>query len=86
MAYGTQKKSTLTGSNLQVGAKEIENRPISNALQALDGAGAGIQIAASSGQPGDSPAIRIRGAGSFLASNSPDRSRWCTVFRKLEFD
>ena len=71
MAYGTQKKSTLTGSNLQVGAKEIENRPISNALQALDGAGAGIQIAASSGQPGDSPAIRIRGAGSFLASNSP---------------
>lgn len=71
VAYGTQKKSTLTGSNLQVGAKEIENRPISNALQALDGAGAGIQIAASSGQPGDSPAIRIRGAGSFLASNSP---------------
>ncbi|MBU4539370.1 MAG: SusC/RagA family TonB-linked outer membrane protein [Weeksellaceae bacterium] len=71
VAYGTQKKSTLTGSNLQVGAKEIEDRPISNALQALDGAGAGIQIAAGSGQPGDAPTIRIRGAGSFLASNSP---------------
>lgn len=71
VAYGTQKKSTLTGANLQVGAKEIENRPISNALQALDGAGAGIQIASGTGQPGDSPTIRIRGAGSFLASNSP---------------
>lgn len=71
VAYGTQKKSTLTGANLQVGAKQIEDRPISNVLQALDGAGAGIQIAAGSGQPGDGPAIRIRGAGSFLASNSP---------------
>ena len=66
-----KKKSTLTGANLQVGAKQIEDRPISNVLQALDGAGAGIQIAAGSGQPGDGPTIRIRGAGSFSASNSP---------------
>src|SRR5690606_19377852 len=70
-AYGTQKKSTLTGANVQIGAKEIEDRPLSNALQALDGAGAGIQIAAGSGQPGSAPTIRIRGAGSFLASNEP---------------
>ena len=53
VAYGTQKKSTLTGANVQIGAKEIEDRPLSNALQALDGAGAGIQIAAGSGQPGE---------------------------------
>lgn len=71
VAYGTQKKSTLTGANVQIGAKEIEDRPLSNALQALDGAGAGIQIAAGSGQPGSAPTIRIRGAGSFLASNEP---------------
>ncbi|WHF50496.1 SusC/RagA family TonB-linked outer membrane protein [Chryseobacterium gotjawalense] len=71
VAYGTQKKSTLTGANVQVGAKKIEDRPISNVLQALDGAGAGIQIAAGSGQPGDGPTIRIRGAGSYLASNEP---------------
>lgn len=71
VAYGKQKKSTLTGANVQVGAKQIEERPISNVLQALDGAGAGIQIAAGSGQPGDGPSIRIRGTGSVLASNSP---------------
>lgn len=71
VAYGVQKKSTLTGSNVQIGAKQIEDRPISNALQALDGAGAGIQIAAGSGQPGSGPTIRIRGAGSYLASNEP---------------
>ena len=71
VAYGVQKKSTLTGSNIQVGAKKIEDRPISNVLQALDGAGAGIQISSGSGQPGDGPTIRIRGAGSYLASNEP---------------
>ena len=71
VAYGTQKKSTLTGANVQVGAKQIEDRPISNALQALDGAGAGIQIASGSGQPGDGISIRIRGAGSFSVSTQP---------------
>ena len=71
VAYGTQKKSTLTGANVQIGAKEIEDRPISNVLQALDGAGAGIQIAAGSGQPGDGISIRIRGAGSFSVTSDP---------------
>ena len=71
VAYGTQKKSTLTGANVQVGAKQIEERPISNVLQALDGAGAGIQIASGSGQPGDGLSIRIRGAGSFSVSTQP---------------
>ncbi|MDQ0476562.1 SusC/RagA family TonB-linked outer membrane protein [Chryseobacterium sp. MDT2-18] len=71
VAYGVQKKSTLTGANVQVGAKEIEERPISNVLQALDGAGAGIQVASGSGQPGDGISIRIRGTGSYSVSNEP---------------
>lgn len=71
VAYGTQKKSTLTGSNVQVSAKDVETRPVSNIMQALDGAGAGIQIAAGTGQPGSGASIRIRGTGSYLASNEP---------------
>lgn len=71
VAYGVQKKSTLTGSNIQIDAKKIEERPISNVLQSLDGAGAGIQIASGSGQPGDGISIRIRGAGSYSVSNEP---------------
>jgi len=71
VAYGVQKKSTLTGSNVQIDSKQLENRPISNVLQALDGAGAGIQIAAGTGQPGDGASIRIRGTGSYLVSNEP---------------
>ncbi|MGN7756630.1 SusC/RagA family TonB-linked outer membrane protein [Chryseobacterium sp. 22532] len=71
VAYGKQKKGTITGSNVQVDAAKIENRPISNVLQALDGAGAGIQIAAGTGQPGEGSSIRIRGTGSYLVSNEP---------------
>ncbi|MGC5746160.1 SusC/RagA family TonB-linked outer membrane protein [Chryseobacterium sp. NFX27] len=71
VAYGKQKRGTITGSNVQVDAAKIENRPISNVLQALDGAGAGIQIAAGTGQPGEGSSIRIRGTGSYLVSNEP---------------
>ena len=71
VAYGKQKKSTLTGSNIQVTAAKIENRPVSNVMQALDGAGAGIQVAAGTGQPGSGLSIRIRGTGSYLVNNDP---------------
>ncbi len=71
VAYGTQKKSTLTGSNVQVSAKAIEDRPVSNVIQALDGAGAGIQVASGTGQPGSGLSVRIRGTGSYLVSNEP---------------
>ena len=71
VAYGVQKKSTLTGSNVQIDSKKIEDRPISNVLQSLDGAGAGIQVASGSGQPGGGISIRIRGAGSYSVSNEP---------------
>ena len=61
----------MTGSNVQIDSKKIEDRPISNVLQSLDGAGAGIQVASGSGQPGDGISIRIRGAGSYSVSNEP---------------
>lgn len=71
VAYGTVKKSDFTGSATQIGAKELDKRPISNALTALQGAGPGIQTSAPSGAPGSSPTIRIRGIGSYSASNEP---------------
>lgn len=69
VAYGTVKKSDFTGSATQIGAKELDKRPISNVLQALQGAGPGIQTATPSGAPGSSPTIRIRGIGSYSAGN-----------------
>lgn len=71
VAYGRQKKETVVGSNVQITAKDIEQRPLTNLSSAVEGSAPGIQIAAGSGQPGSSSAIRIRGFSSINASNSP---------------
>jgi len=69
VAYGTVKKSDFTGSAVQIGAKELDKRPLTNVLGALQGVGPGVQTSAPSGAPGSSPTIRIRGVGSYSASN-----------------
>lgn len=71
VAYSTVKKSSYTGSVSKIKAEEINERPITNAINALDGAIAGVKITPSSGQPGSSGSIRIRGIGSINASSSP---------------
>lgn len=71
VAYGTAKKSSVTGSISSVNAASIEKRPVTNALAALSGASAGVQVNTSYGQPGSDPAIRIRGFGSVNYSSSP---------------
>lgn len=71
VAYGTVKKGEYTGSSAQISAKEIENRPITNVANALVGSAPGIQTTTASGQPGSSPAIRLRGFGSINASSAP---------------
>lgn len=71
VAYGTQKKESLTGSYAVVGAKDIEKRPLTNAVAALEGAAAGIQVNNTVGQPGSEPTVRIRGFTSVNGSNDP---------------
>ena len=69
--FGTAKKTSFTGSAATIGANELAVRPITNVGQALAGIAAGVQTTAGSGQPGSSPAIRIRGFGSISSSNDP---------------
>jgi len=71
VAYGTAKKGDFTGSATQIGSGDIELRPISNVSTALEGSSAGVAASMTSGQPGSSQDIRIRGFGSFTASSSP---------------
>jgi TonB-linked SusC/RagA family outer membrane protein len=71
VGYGTQKKSDLTGSVATVKSADIENKPFSSVDKALQGQIAGLQSVASSGQPGASQAILIRGVSSITASTSP---------------
>jgi TonB-linked SusC/RagA family outer membrane protein len=69
--FGTAKKETFTGSAAVVSAKDIADRPVTNVLNALAGAAPGITLSSANGQPGSSPAIRIRGIGSINAASSP---------------
>ncbi len=71
VAYGTSKKSDFTGSAVQISAEKIKDRPISNVVQALQGAAAGVNVSAANGQPGSTPNIQIRGNGSFSSDNNP---------------
>ena len=71
IGYGTMKKSDLTGAVTSVGADKIKQIPVSGIDQALQGRAAGVTINASSGQPGASAQVRIRGIGSILSSSDP---------------
>jgi len=63
--YGTQKKSANTASIAKVDGSKLEDRPFTSVDQMLQGASAGLQSSATTGQPGANQAIRIRGIGSF---------------------
>lgn len=70
VGYGTQKKVNLTGAISSVDAESLENRPITNATQALQGA-QGVYVNMAGAQPGnDKATIRIRGQGT-LNNNDP---------------
>lgn len=64
VGYGIQKKSSVTGAISQMKSEDVNNRSITNAQQALQGKVAGVQVITSSGAPGSSPSIRIRGYSS----------------------
>lgn len=71
VGYGTQTKKNITGSVSTIGAKEIAERPITNAAQAIQGKAAGVQVVSPSGKPGQALSVRIRGANSISAGNEP---------------
>lgn len=70
IGYGTQKRSDVTGAIASVSAETLMNRPVNNALEALQGKAAGVDIT-SSERPGTIGSVRIRGNRSLNASNAP---------------
>ncbi len=71
VGYGEQKKINLTGSISTVKFdQELDNRPITNASQALGGKVSGVWVSQNSGQPGsDGAQLRVRGWGTMNNSN-----------------
>ena len=63
VGYGTQQKKVVTGAISSVDADQITATPILRVEQAMQGRAAGVQVTNLSGQPGEAPTVRIRGAG-----------------------
>ena len=71
IGYGTATKESLTGSVAVVGSKEIEDRPVTNVATALEGNAPGVQVNSTTGSPGSSPTIVIRGVGTLTGTTTP---------------
>ncbi|MFI5186011.1 MAG: SusC/RagA family TonB-linked outer membrane protein [Chitinophagales bacterium] len=69
IGYGTQKRANVTGSISSVKAKDLESMPVNRIEQSLQGRTSGLTIAQSSGAPGASATVRIRGITSINNSN-----------------
>jgi TonB-dependent SusC/RagA subfamily outer membrane receptor len=70
IGYSTIKKKDVTGAVAGINQKDIRSRPVDNAIQAMQGKVAGVDIS-SNERPGTVPNINIRGVRSLTASNSP---------------
>jgi TonB-dependent starch-binding outer membrane protein SusC len=70
IGYGVQKKVDLTGSVSVINGESINNSPVIGVDQAMQGRVAGVRITQTSGQPGESVFVRIRGVGT-IGDNDP---------------
>ena len=64
IGYGTQKKVNLRGAVATVGSEKLENRATQSLANMLQGSVAGLNVTTSSGVPGSSPSINVRGTTS----------------------
>ena len=71
VGYGTQKKSDITGSVASVDKARLSKLPVTNVLQAVQGATAGVTISQGSSIPGDAPSALVRGRNSINAGTGP---------------
>ncbi|MCC9137604.1 SusC/RagA family TonB-linked outer membrane protein [Pontibacter silvestris] len=69
VGYGTVRKSDVTGAVSTVQTEKIQQVATVDVNQALQGKVAGVQITPGSGAPGTGAKVRIRGIGSFGASD-----------------
>ena len=71
VAYGSQKKSDLTGAVGVVNMDKVKSDASISLDQMLQGRVAGMEITSAGGEPGEGMTVRIRGTRSINASNDP---------------
>ena len=71
VGYGTSSIKDLTGSVASVGAKQLSQLNTTNVSSMLQNLASGVQVSQSTGQPGETIRVRVRGATSLTGSNEP---------------
>ncbi|TAD81846.1 MAG: TonB-dependent receptor [Bacteroidetes bacterium] len=72
VGYGTQRRASLTGAQVQLNNAAITKRQVSSASQVIQGLAPGVTVQQQSGRPGaDGASIRIRGESSILGNSNP---------------
>lgn len=71
VGYGTMKKSDLAGASVSMKESDIRGSLITNLDQSLQGRAAGVAAVQTSGAPGSSSSIRVRGQGTINANAEP---------------
>ncbi|MEM1135240.1 MAG: SusC/RagA family TonB-linked outer membrane protein, partial [Bacteroidota bacterium] len=69
--YGQQLKTDLTGNIAKISGDDIENMPVTNFEETLQGRASGVFVEASNGKLGQGMKMRIRGSSSVTADNQP---------------
>ena len=64
VGFGTQKKVNLTGAVASVGAEVLENKPVANVGQALQGVVPNLNVSATNASPNATPSFNVRGGTS----------------------
>lgn len=71
VGYGKMRKSDLTGSLSSINEDAVKAMSTVSVDQALQGRVSGVQVSASSGQPGAESSVRIRGTSTLTGNSSP---------------
>ena len=71
VGYSKSTKEAFTGTAKVVSGDQLNNKSVSNISQALAGEVAGVRVINTSGQPGSSATVRIRGIGSVNGNRAP---------------
>ena len=71
VAYGVQRKSSLTGATSSIKASDLANAKVESVDKALSGKISGVRVASQTGNPGSAGTVQIRGVGSINGTTEP---------------
>lgn len=71
VGYGTMNRNRVTGAIASVTSGDVKDLPVKSPMEALQGKASGVFVTQSSGTPGASAVVRIRGVGSINSSSEP---------------